>query len=80
MYFNWATKIVNETGPSGHAIKGVGLYRLDAEIVGSNPFKAWILSLSFSCVVLCRQRPMRQADDSSKGVLPNSLRGSSPRT
>jgi hypothetical protein len=39
-------------GPSGSAVRGVGLDLLDVEVVGSNPTYG-CLSLSF-CVVLCR--------------------------
>jgi hypothetical protein len=39
-------------GPSGRAVRGVGLDLLDVEVVGSNPTYG-CLSLSF-CVVLCR--------------------------
>jgi hypothetical protein len=46
--------VVSLAGPSGRAVGGVGLDRLDCEIVGSNPLKAWMFVLVFPCcVVLC---------------------------
>jgi hypothetical protein len=46
--------VVSLAGPSGRAVGGVGLDRLDCATVGSNPLKAWMFVLVFlRCVVLC---------------------------
>jgi hypothetical protein len=42
----------NIAGPSGRAVCGVGLDRLDAEIVGSNTTKAWTFVFVFLCCVV----------------------------
>ena len=39
-------------------------------MAGSNPTGAWI-SVSYECCVLFTYRPLRRADQSSRGVLPN---------
>jgi hypothetical protein len=49
-------------------------YVLASWLLGSrvrNPLVAWMFVLMFiCCVVLCRQRPLRRADHSSRGVIP----------
>jgi hypothetical protein len=65
--------IICNAGPSGHAVWGGGLDRLDTEISWVRIQRtAWMFVLVYlCCVVLCRYRTLRRADQSSKGVLPS---------
>jgi hypothetical protein len=43
--------VLDVAGPIGLAVWGVDLGRLDAETVGSNPAKAWILPRLFFFII-----------------------------
>jgi hypothetical protein len=59
--------------PTDRAVKGVGLDRSPAEIVGSNPTGAW-MSVCCEWCVLYKYRSLQRADHSSRGVLTTVVR------